>query len=69
MSPRNLEEIDEDVKQHRKDLYIGNGKPGLTTRVLILEDAMKSIQFYGRWLLLTCAGILIVAVLDLVVKR
>lgn len=69
MSSRNLEEIDRDVRQHSKDLYFGNGKPGLTTRVLVVEDAVKSIQFYGRWLLLTCAGILVVAVLDLVVKH
>ena len=69
MSPRSLEEVDRDVRQHTKDLYFGNGKPGLTTRVLVLEDAVKTIHFYGRWLLLTAMGILVVAVLDLVIKH
>lgn len=50
-------------------MWIGNGRPGMTTRVLMLEDAMKSIHFYGRWLLVTVAGILVVAIVDLVVKR
>lgn len=50
-------------------MWFGNGKPGITTRVLILEDAMKSIQFYGRWILVTVAGILIAAIINLVIKR
>lgn len=57
------------VAKLEKDIYFGNGKPGLTTRVLMLEDAMKSIQFYARWLLVTVAGILVVAIVNLVVKR
>jgi hypothetical protein len=55
--------------QHDKDLYHGNGKPGLTTRVLALEDAMKSIQFYGRWLLVFVGGILLTAIANLVIKK
>lgn len=69
MSPRSLEEVDRDVRQHTKDLYLGNGKPGLTTRVLVLETSMQTIHFYGRRILLTLLGILVVAVLDLIIKR
>lgn len=69
MSPRSLEEVDRDVRQHSKDLYFGNGLPGLTTRVLVLEKSMRTIHFYGRSLLVTALGILLVAILDLVIKR
>jgi len=57
------------VGKLEQDMWFGNGKPGITTRVLILEDAMKSIQFYGRWILVTVAGILIAAIINLVIKR
>lgn len=69
MSPRSLEEVDRDVRQHTKDLYFGNGKPGLTTRVLVLENSMQTIHFYGRRILVTLLCILVVAILDLVIKR
>jgi len=62
-------EIVHRLNKLEKDMWIGNGRPGMTTRVLMLEDAMKSIHFYGRWLLVTVAGILVVAIVDLVVKR
>lgn len=55
--------------RHEQDLYRGNGKPGLTTRVLALEDAMKQIHFYGRWLLVFVAGILVTAIVNLVLKK
>jgi hypothetical protein len=55
--------------KHEQDLYRGNGLPGLTTRVLTLENAMKSIQFYGRWLLIFLGGILLTAIANLVVKK
>ena len=52
-----------------KDMYVGNGKASMTSRLGSVEKSVESIAFYGRWLLLTCAGILLVAVLDLVLKR
>lgn len=63
------DELARRIGKLEKDIWFGNGKPGLTTRVLMLEDAMKSIQFYARWLLVTVAGILVVAIVDLVIKR
>lgn len=57
------------VLRHEQDLYRGNGKPGLTTRVLALEEAMKSIQFYGRWLLIFVGGILLTAIANLVITK
>jgi hypothetical protein len=57
------------VYKHDKDLYVGNGKPGLTARVLLLEEAMAAIRFYGRWLLVTLGGILVVTILNLVIKK
>lgn len=32
------------VYQHDKDMYYGNGKPGLTTRMEKVEDAVKAIH-------------------------
>jgi len=32
------------IHQHEKDLYRGNGKPGITTRLKTLEDSMERIE-------------------------
>ena len=61
-----LEEITE---RHDKDLYRGNGKPGMTTRMEKVEEALTSIKFYGRWLLLLVGGILIKEVIALAVLK
>lgn len=39
-----MERIDALVFQHDKDLYRGNGKPGLTTRMQQAEDKMENID-------------------------
>jgi hypothetical protein len=57
------------VLRHEQDLYRGNGKPGLTTRVLALEETMKDIKFYARWLLIFVGGILLTAIANLVIKK
>lgn len=36
-----MERIEHLVLQHDKDLYRGNGKPGLTTRMQQAEDCME----------------------------
>lgn len=33
-----LEELSSVVQRHENDLYRGNGKPGLTTRMAVVED-------------------------------
>lgn len=35
--------LHEAVNRHEKDLYRGNGKPGLTTRMAVVEDAVERI--------------------------
>ena len=32
------------VEQHDRDLYRGNGKPGITTRIQSLEDAVDGVD-------------------------
>lgn len=32
------------VHRHERDLYRGNGKPGITTRVALLEDIVDKIS-------------------------
>lgn len=36
-----LREIEKLVGKHDQDIYRGNGKPGLTTRILQQEEAME----------------------------
>ena len=55
---------------HHRDLYFGDEKaPGLVTRVLILENTMKSIELYGRWALLLLGGAFLTGLANLVMKR
>ena len=39
-----LSDYQKKVNQHDKDLYWGNGKPGLTTRIFVLEEKMDTMQ-------------------------
>lgn len=64
-----ISKVEEMARQHDQDLYRGNGKPGLTTRMQRAEDSIETIKFYGRWLLVTAAGIIVVGVLNLVLKH
>lgn len=57
-----------DVEKLMKAVFIGNGEPGLVTRVAKVEQAVSSIQ-RAAWLifgaLLTCTGAILV---DLAVR-
>lgn len=56
--------------KHHNDLYFGDiERPGLTTRVLVLESSMNAIKFYARWGLLLVGGIFVTSVIGLLVKR
>ena len=35
------------VDKHEQDLYRGNGKPGITTRLQQLEDCVDSLEAYN----------------------
>jgi hypothetical protein len=64
-------DVDEDqCDRHEKDLYRGdNRKPGITTRLEIVENNVNTIKFYGRWMLLLLGGIFGTALAGLVMKR
>ena len=64
-----ISKVEEMANRHDQILLIGNGKPGLTTRMQRAEDSIETIKFYGRWLLVTAAGIIVVGVLNLVLKH
>lgn len=65
------------LQKHDRDLYHGNGKPGLTTRIALLEECVdkidEAIQNAARktdrltWLVAVGVGILIT--LQFVLKR
>lgn len=47
------------VKYHDTDLYRGNGKPGLTTRMALVEDVTEKISDNLTWIVrLTVASVL-----------
>jgi hypothetical protein len=55
--------------KHHQDLYFGDDvKPGITTRILIMEDTLKTLKSYARWGVIFIAGILLTAILRLVIK-
>ena len=65
-----------DLDKVWNDLYHGNGRPGLCTRVLLTEEAVdrinETLEKFNKlqekviWLLLS---VLIAAVLNLIIKR
>lgn len=64
------------IRKIEKDLYFGNGKPGITTRLELLEDAvdrieqtLKDFQKGQDWLIRLVAGGLILAVLNMVIRK
>jgi hypothetical protein len=60
----------EQCDKHHKDLYYGDEyHPGLATRVLLMENTIKTIQFYGRWALVLLLGAFLTGVLNLVLHK
>ena len=57
--------------KHHQDLYFGRDEnnPGLTTRVLLLEKTMKTLEFYGRWALLLLLGAFLTGIANLVIHK
>jgi coenzyme F420-reducing hydrogenase delta subunit len=52
-----------------KDLYHGNGKPGITTRLELLEESVKEFkkgQDRITWLIISAV---ILALLNMVIRR
>lgn len=47
----------EQIKKMFTDMYFGNGKPGMTTRMNNLEGAVERILKYSRWIILLVAGL------------
>lgn len=41
------------------DMYFGNGRPGLTTRMNDVEKAVARIVKYSQWIILLVLGLLV----------
>lgn len=68
----NIGNLQRMVDRHDQDLYRGNGKPGVTTRLAVLEDCVTSINknlSKIAWLIISAAltGLVAVAV-DIAVR-
>ena len=62
----------EDLSKLWTDMYYGNGKPGVTTRIQRLEDAvedLKSIKKQQEKIMWLIVSVVILAVLQLVLKH
>jgi hypothetical protein len=66
---RELKRICDLVERHDKDIYRGNGKPGITTRMEKVEEALGSIKYYFRAIILLLIGLLAHAGYDLLKPR
>jgi hypothetical protein len=62
-------EISRLVYKHDQDLYFGNGKPGLTTRMLLVENTCKAISYYAKWAVIFLGGILLTALAHLIIVK
>lgn len=67
---------DRRIKKHDKDMYEGNGKPGMTTRVSLLEADSVDFREYieeakdnQKWIIRLIVGVLIVGVLNLLLRK
>ncbi len=86
--PENESWLRRTVEQHERDLYRGNGLPGITTRIKSLEDSIdgfdlsqlenrvsnleKTVQEFKNgqaWIIRLLIGGLVLAALNLVIKR
>jgi len=54
-----ITQLEKTSERHERDLYFGNGKPGITTRMEKVEEAMSSMKFYFRWIVLLIGGLLV----------
>ena len=62
---REIERLCALVERHDKDIYRGNGKPGITTRMEKVEEAIANNRYYFRAILLLLIGLLAHAGYDL----
>lgn len=61
-----IRSLEDDLKQVRKDLYFGNGLPGLTTRMKSVEDALSTMKWYFRAIMVALLGLLGHAIFDII---
>lgn len=61
------------INKLTKDMYYGNGKPGMTTRMEVMEGVVSDIRKSLRWGVRLLAGTFVTGIaaiiIDLVVKR
>lgn len=62
-------QLEASVKRHDQDLYYGNGKPGLTTRMSNIESSLDSIKFYGRWIMGILSGVIGLLLANLILHK
>lgn len=67
-----LRELEGMVKRHDRDLYVGNGKPSITTRVAIMEECVSGIRKNLRqitWLLMSTFATALATIIVTLVMR
>lgn len=55
------------IKRIEKDMYYGNGKPGMTTRMATMEDCTERIDNSLRWIVRLLVGSFISGVAAVIV--
>lgn len=56
------------VDRHDQDLYRGNGKPGITTRLAILEDCMEAYSSDMKWVKRLLVSTLLAIIVDVILR-
>ena len=64
-----IKQLEEDITRLKKDMWYGNGKPGMTTRMEKVEEAVASMKYYFRAIMLILIGLLAHAFWDIITKR
>lgn len=66
---REIERQGEVLDRHDRDIYRGNGKPGLTIRMEKVETSIGQVIYYAKWFMGILGAVLVAVIIDIATKR
>ena len=64
-----IKQLEEDITRLKKSIWYGNGKPGMTTRMEKVEEAVASVKYYFRAIMLRPDRITGPCLWDIITRR
>jgi hypothetical protein len=63
-----ISELRDKVRALEKDMWVGNGKPGMTTRMALMEDCVAKISENLKWIVRLLIAIFVGVIVKFFVK-